>query len=287
MKPSELLSAWLSNRLSPSAYGWLQEKSAQIAAGAPERIVVPAFSAALRHAGKEPLAPDAAALKAAAAASEGWNPSDWSLADAARILLLLSLPQGEASAKMLTRMWQTADVGEAVALQKALPLLPDPPAYMAWAREGVRSNIKLVFDALVLRNPYPARHFDDIGWNQIVAKSFFMDSPLEAVWGLDRRTNPALARMLTDLAFERWAAGRTIGPLVWRCIGPVAGSVPNGRAFEALGRALQDPDPAHRRAAALGLASCKDPEASRLLASAPDLAAAVQDGSLTWETLNG
>lgn len=286
MKPSELLSAWLSTRLSPEAMAWLKEKSAQIAAGAPEKTVSPAFSAAVRHSGKEPLDLGPADLKAAAAAVEGWNPSDWTCDQAARILLLLALPPGEASTRMLTRMYQTADVNEAVALQKALPLLPDPAAYMAWAREGVRSNIKLVYEALGLRNPYPALHFDETGWNQWVAKSFFMESPLEEVWGLDRRNNGALGRMLTDLAFERWAAGRTFGPLMWRCVGPVADSVPEGRAFQALEKALKSSDPAHRKAAALGLAACKAPEAARLLATAPDLASAVKSGKLTWETLN-
>lgn len=301
MRPVDLLLSWLSARISPAATTWLKDRAAQIAAGAPEKSVVPAFSASVRQVGKDPLNLDAAALQAAGEAVEGWNPSDWSLDQSARIFLLLQLPKGEAATRMLLRMWQTADVGEAIALQKALPLLPEPEAYMPWAREGVRSNIKGVFDALILRNPYPALHFDEIGWNQIVAKSFFMDSPLEAVWGLDRRVNPALARMLTDLVFERWAAGRAFGPLMWRCIGPVAETVPGGRAFEALAKALRHPERAHRRAAALGLSACAAPEAARLLASDPEATAVTADskaapvdattgapksGRITWETLD-
>jgi hypothetical protein len=153
---------------------------------------------------------------------------------------------------------------------------------MARAREAIRSNVKLQFDAVAKRNPYAALHVDETGWNQMVTKTFFVDTPLDQVWGLDRRVNPALGRILTDLAFERWAAGRTFGPLLWRCVGPVA----DARGLEGLAKALASGAPAERRAAALALASCKDPEAARILNATPDLAAAVRGGALTWENLH-
>ncbi len=287
MKASDLLQSWLDARLPAPALAWLGEKSAQLAAGAPEKTAFAAFSAAVRHAGKEPLRLGASELRDAALAVEGWDPSGWTAADAARIRLLLALPPGAASARTILQIHQTADVAEAAALQKSLPLLPDPEAHMAWAREGIRSNIQVVFEAIALRNPYPAKHFDEIGWNQMVTKTFFLESPLELVWGLDRRANAALGQILTDLAYERWAAGRGFSPWLWRCVGPVAHTVPGGRAFAALEKTLADMGPeAHRRAAALALAACPAPEAARLLATKPDLAAAVAGGALTWETLN-
>jgi hypothetical protein len=119
-----------------------------------------------------------------------------------------------------------------------------------------------------------------------VTKTFFVDSPLEEVWGLDRRVNPALGRILADLAFERWAAGRTFGPMLWRCVGPVA----DARGLEALRKALTGGDAVHRSAAALALSACKDPEAARILQSAPAPAsaavAAAKSGALTWENLH-
>lgn len=305
MKPTALIRSWLAARLPAPALAWLDGKAAAFAAVAPDKTLFPAFSAAVRHSGKAPLSLPSADLAAAEAAVEGWNPSDWTLDQAARILLLASLPSGPDSARILLQLHQTADVGESVALQKALPLLPEPQAHMHWAREGIRSNLKVVYEAIVLRNPYPALYFDEIGWNQLVSKTFFMESPLEEVWGLDRRANAALARILTDLAYERWAAGRTFSPQLWRCVGPFARAVPAGRAFKALetalaGRTIAAPEgqlgtaapgpggrEAHRRAAGLALAFCKDPVADRLLASAPDLAVAARSGALTWETLNG
>jgi hypothetical protein len=166
-----------------------------------------------------------------------------------------------------------------VALQKSLPLLPDPELHLARAREAIRSNIKLVFEAVALRNPYAARNFDDTGWNQMVVKTFFVDSPLSETWGLDERCNAQLRQMLVDLAQERWAAGRTFSPVLWRCVGPLA----DDKALAALKRALAAGTPAERRAAALALKSCPLPEAARILSSDPALSASVGGGKITWE----
>lgn len=282
MNASELIHSWLVARLPPEPLAWLREKAALLAVDAPEKTVFPTYSGALRHSGKAPLNLDAASLKAAATLVEGWNPREWTADQAARIFLLLALPPTGTSALLMTRLYQTADVGEAVALQLALPLLPNPEAHMAWAREGIRSNIQVVFEAVTLRNPYPAKHFDETGWNQLVTKTFFVEAPLDQVWGLDLRANPALGQILTDLAFERWAAGRTFSPLLWRCVGPVA----DARGLAGLQKVLTEGNSAERRAAALALATCQAPEAARLLAAAPELAASVKTGRLTWENFN-
>jgi hypothetical protein len=228
------------------------------------------------------LALDAAALKAAREAVPGWNPSDWTCDEAARICLLLSLPPDDASAGIMNRLWETADVSEAAALQKAVAVLGNPKGHLARAREALRTNIQAVFEAITLRNPYPALHFDDLGWNQMVVKTFFVNIPLDQVEGLDARVNPALSRMLSDLAHERWAAGRTFSPQLWRCVGPCA----DDRGLEDLKKVLSQGSAAEKRAAALALKSCPDPRAAQILkAAGPALEQAVRDGSLTWENL--
>jgi hypothetical protein len=276
-----LLLDWLKSRLSPGALAWLTEKSSQLASGAPEKTVSLSFSACVRHSGKAPLALDAIALKAAREAVPGWNPSDWTCDEAARICLLLSLPPDAASASIMDRLWETADVSEAAALQKAVAVLGNPAGHLARAREALRTNIQAVFEAIALRNPYPALHFDDLGWNQMVVKTFFVNIPLDQVEGLDARVNPALSRMLSDLAHERWAAGRTFSPQLWRCVGPCA----DDRGLEDLKKALSRGSAAEKRAAALALKSCPDPRAAQILKAEHALEQAVRDGSLTWETL--
>ena len=260
---------------------WIKDKAAALTAAPSDKIAFASFSSCSRYSGKAPLALDAAALQAARQAVPGWNPSDWTCDQAARILLLLSLPSGPASARLMDQMYQTADVDEAVALQKAVAVLPNPEGHLLRAREALRSNIKAVFDAMTLRNPYPALHFDDLAWNQMVVKTFFVDSPIHEIEGLDRRVNAPLSRMLSDLAEERWAAGRGFSPQLWRCVGPRA----DGHGLANLEKVLGQGAPGERRAAALALASCPDPRAATILAAQPALAAAARDGSLTWENL--
>jgi hypothetical protein len=276
-----LLLNWLKSRLAPDAFAWLEEKAALIATGAPEKTVSIAFSTCLRYSGKAPLGLVSADLEAARAAVPGWNPSDWTCDQAARIFLLICLPADAASARIMDRLYETADVGEALALQKSLAVLPNPEGHLARAREAIRSNIKAVFEAIALRNPYPAAQFDEVGWNQMVVKTFFVESPIHEIEGIDRRVNPPLARMLSDLAHERWAAGRDFSPQLWRCVGPCA----DDRGLDDLKKVLSRDAPAEKRAAALALHSCPNPRAAAILQAEPALAAAARAGSLTWENI--
>ena len=69
----------------------------------------------------------------------------------------------------------------------------------------------------------------------MVVKAFFIGSHLWPSQELDRRGNPQLARMLVDLAQERWAAGRPVSGAVWRCVAPHADAEGVARAFETGG----------------------------------------------------
>ena len=279
MSAQTVLLDWLKARIPSAGLAWLEEKAALLATGAPDKTVFASFSACIRHAGKAPLSLSADELRAAGEAVPDWDPSEWTCDEAARVFLLLALPPGPASAKLMDQIWQTADVGEALALQRALAVLPYPEGHMARAREAIRSNIKAVFEAIALRNPYPSLHFDTVGWNQMVVKTFFVDVPLARVAGLDRRANPPLSRMLDDLAHERWAAGRPFPPDLWRCVGPCA----DAKALADLKKVLATGTPAEKRAAALALKSCPDPQAATILASDPALSEAARSGRLTWE----
>jgi hypothetical protein len=185
-----------------------------------------AFAQAFRRFGPALLSPSPARLGKAASLAPGWDPSDWTREQAARAALLLSLPATTESAALMDRLFEGADVGEAAALLKALPLLPLPEAHLRRAREGARSNVRTSFEAVALRNPYPARYFDEGAWNQLIAKALFVGAPLDPIVGLDRRANPALARLLIDHVAERESAGRTYDPGLWRLVEPFAGKEP-------------------------------------------------------------
>ena len=283
MTPELLLKQWLDSRLKADARAWLADAAEKLRNGGDTELYR-SVSLVTRKIGKADLALKSEELKQAAVAREGWDPSDWSLDQAARIYLLLV--SGSDGAKFLRRLDQlcnTADVGELVAFYRGLPLYPDQSRYVLRAAEGVRTNMKAVFEAVAHRNPYPAEQLSEPAWNQMVLKTLFIGSTLHPVIGLDRRANAGLARMLCDYAHERWAAGRPISHELWRCVGPYA----RGEMLGDLGRVLEKGTDPERTAAALALASSPDPAATGLLWAYPELSIAVNENKVSWQTLAG
>ena len=172
-------------------------------------------------------------------------------------------------------------MAELVALYQCLPLLPFPEQHTHRAAEGIRSNITAVFNAVALENPYPAEYLDDIGWNQLVVKALFVGTPLHPIQGFERRLNPQLTQMLTDYAHERWAAGRTVHPELWRGVALFA-TEENLSDFERL---LSSADPLERDAGALACMDATNPKLRALLNPYPDQRQRIQSGQLSWAKL--
>ena len=279
---SDLLTLWLRRQLPQSASDWLEGQLANLAGAAADRELYVALGMAPRKLGRSDLDLTDADLEAAEQARPGWDPRGWSVDQAGRILILLHAGgTGERFAARFVQLCRTADVAEAIALYRGLPLYPDPQLLEAQAAEGTRTNMRAVFEAVAHRSPYPKEQFAENRWNHMVLKALFVGSTLHPILGLDARANPTLARMLCDYAHERWAAGRPVSPELWRCVGPHA----DAEALGDLQRVLATGDATERKAAALALAACPDTKASALLGQAPDLAAAVARGELTWDNL--
>jgi hypothetical protein len=215
-----LLHQWLSRQVEPKGMTWLEEKRRKIEQGALDSVFFTAFSAVPRYLGKEDLKLLPEDWSAIAQIRPGWSPEDWSVDRVARTLLVLSLPHASADdyCEKLERAFNAADVSELVALYQALPLLPYPERFRLRAAEGVRSNMTAVFNAVALRNPYPAEYFDEIAWNQMILKALFVGSPLHLIQGLEQRANPELSQMLLDYADERKAAHRSVSPELWELV---------------------------------------------------------------------
>lgn len=111
---------------------------------------------------------------------------------------------------LLLRCYRTSGNEERAALLRVLPLLPQPERFLAIATDACRTHVQDVFEAIACDNPYPARHFDQASFNQLVVKALFVGAPLARVEGLRARDNPELSRMVRDYASERRAAGRAI-----------------------------------------------------------------------------
>jgi len=280
MQPLELLRSWVLCQAGDQA-GWFADRLEALGAGAAERELHIVLGLAPRRLGKADLALTEADEAAAAAAHPGWRPRGWSVDGAARVAALLTYRGRRPFAETFKDLRRTSDVAEMIALYRGLPLYPEPGSLEFEVGEGLRSNIRAVFEAIAHDNPYPRDRFDEHRWNHMVLKALFVDSRLAPIIGLDQRANPELARILRDFAHERWAAGRRVPGELWRCVGPFAD---DEAALDDLGRALAG-GPAERAAAALALTASPAAGAAAILAAAPELARAAADGALSWDAL--
>jgi hypothetical protein len=277
-----LLREWLLRQLDAQRGAWLEAQIAALNQDPADAALDIALGMIPRRLGKDALALTAPDLAAAGKAVEGWDPRSWGVTDAARILVLSGLPAApQPFAVRFRALCATADVAELITLYRGLPLYPDPADLEPQVGEGLRSNMRGVFEAIAHHNPYPKAHFDDHRWNHMVLKALFIGSPLAPIQGLDERANPELARIMCDFAHERWAAGRPVPFEIWRCVGPFA----EGQAIDDLARALASGEAIERRAAALALAASPDRRAVQLLQEVPALAGDISRHRLTWATL--
>jgi hypothetical protein len=181
----------------------------------------------------------------------------------------------------IENLFLAADMNELVALYSALPLLDYPSRWKARCAEGIRSNIGDVLTAVMCDNPYPAAHLDEPAWNQLVMKAFFTDKPVDRIYRLDQRANAELAKILSDYAHERWAAGRRINPQLWRCVAKFI----DERNFADIQRIGDSNDPLEREAAALVCSGSDYPSAQEWLGRHEGLKTAIDNKTLSWSTI--
>jgi hypothetical protein len=279
----EAIHAWLFGRLAPDGQAWLDQQLQRIRGGERAAALSVAIASAPRRLGKGALALDATERAVAEALAPGLDTEPWTVEQAARILLLLASFEGNEAefAERLMALFRSGETGEQIAVLRGLPLFPAEPLLLPVAGEAVRSALQPVFEAVAHRNPFPARHFSEAMWNQMVVKALFIGSILATIQRLDERRNAELARMLVDYAHERWAARRPVSPELWRCVGPFASE----GYFADLVKVFRTGAPAERNAAALALSECPTPEALVELETAPTLWRDIRSGRLTWSNI--
>ncbi|MGB3142620.1 MAG: EboA domain-containing protein [Maribacter sp.] len=176
---------------------------------------------------------------------------------------------------------QVADTGELETFLKSLILLPNPEAYKQTAVEALRTNIAVIFDAICMNNPYPAKYFNDQQWNQMYLKAAFMERDLSQIVAVDERANEDLTRIISDYAHERWAASRKIEPMFWR---PVSKFL-NEQLLEDMKRLLDSEDIIENRAGALCCKHSENEKAITLLNQYPDVKQEIETNKINWNTL--
>jgi hypothetical protein len=210
-RAQELL-AVIEPRMQPAAREWLVE--AFPARGRPfaRAQLFGHYAAASRCAGRLALGSDGrqALLDAGIAVPEAWSAAD--LARAVLLLGALDLRPADEHVGLATEAFRKGDSAERVGVLRALSLFPEPARFAELAIEACRTHVLDVFAAIACENPFPAPHFPQPSFNQLVMKALFLELALERVIGWRTRSNAELRRAAADYAAERRAAGRPVPP---------------------------------------------------------------------------
>lgn len=210
MSSSGAIVELLSGRLSSDGATWLREALGEVERN--REALAPRWSGAARRLGRAPLAvtdAEAATLRAGGA----FVPEGWGADECGRVLLLLAamgaIPAAEQVA-VVEEIYRTGEIRERQAVLRSLAHLPEPERFVSLAVESVRANVLSELEAIACENPFPARHFPEAAFNQLVLKSIFNGISLRRIAGLPARRGPELVRMVTAYASERRAAGRPV-----------------------------------------------------------------------------
>ena len=204
------LQSALQVRTSGEAARWFQEALKEAQSGPQERLLAIYTGASMRL-GRLPLAAPAGEYFTTAA--EGLALDEWSLEDAARATFLLARADSASPGDFQADAQACFEMGDAREQQswlRAVVLLPAPDRFLPLVIDACRTNILPLFEAVACGNPYPSRYFPDRNFNQLVMKALFNGVRLDRIVGLAARANTELARMATDFAAERRAAGRSV-----------------------------------------------------------------------------
>ncbi|WP_411273635.1 EboA domain-containing protein [Daejeonella sp.] len=264
------------SNISSEAWAWLEEKLDLTEISAINTV----FSLMPRKTGKEIINITPSEEMIIEEIKPGWSLNGWATDRLCRVCFLMHLDSDEKNRyfKTIEDLFLAAEMTELVALYSSLPVLALPEIWKMRCAEGIRSNIGTVLEAIMYENPYAAAHLDEKAWNQLVMKAFFTDKNVNRIYGYDARANAELALILSDYAHERWAAGRSVNPLLWRSTAKFIDS----RLKKDLEKALSEGNLKEQQAAALTIFHSNSAEAKELLKNFSELVSAIEKNELTW-----
>jgi len=178
----------------------------------------------------------------------------WDAGGAARVVLALRAAARAADVRQgvgaIQALYRSGDESEKVAVVRALSAFGPGDALKLIALDAGRTNSVVLFAALAFDNPFPAAHYSEHEFNQLVLKAVFVEVRVQHVFALHDRANPALSRMCEDYVDERTAAGREFPAGLWAALAPYASE----RAVDMLLEAVVDADTDHRELASTAAA---------------------------------
>jgi hypothetical protein len=269
----------ITDRVSVDTWQWLTEKASLISKDENIQNFRVAFAATTRKTGKQPVVLTEGDINEIQQIRPHLTIQHWAIDRLCRVWLLmhLSVSDKEKYFRSIESLFPTAEMNEQVALYSALPVLAYPAMWRERCAEGIRSNIGDVLESIMCNNPYPSENLDEAAWNQLVLKAIFTEKPIHQIINLDERANQNLANTLIDYAHERWAAHRTVHPLLWRCVGKFI----NGKNFPDIMRIAFSERTVEREAAALACVQSSYAPALELVETNAELQGIVKSG-ITW-----
>jgi hypothetical protein len=200
-------------RTTDAQRAWMENAVSAVSADPTDRSLLRAYTEASRFLGKNALNLTSEELSRLALIDPMVVTERWACDDLGRVLLLLAMASRldhSAFVDRTVRCYRLGDSREQQSWLRGLSLLPGCEAFLDLAIDSCRTNILPLFESIATDNPYPARYFPDLNFNQMVMKCLFNAVPLNRVAGLEGRLNPELSRMAEDYAKEREAAGRSV-----------------------------------------------------------------------------
>jgi hypothetical protein len=276
------LAACIKSHVSADVWNWLEEKASLVGKNGNVQNFMVAFAATTRKAGKQPVVLSEKEIAEIQHIRSHLTVQHWAIDRLCRVWLIMHLDATDQQKYIRTieSVFPTAEMSEQVALYSALPVLAYPESWRGRCAEGIRSNIADVLESIMCNNPYPSENLDEPAWNQMVLKAIFTEKPINKIVNLDERANQSLANTLSDYAHERWAAHRTVHPLLWRCVGGFI----NEKIFPDIMRIAFSENSVEREAAALACAQSSYIPAVELTEKNTEHRAIVKSG-MTWEDL--
>jgi hypothetical protein len=206
-------------RVEPAAAQWLADALA--ACSRDREALLVAVAGAGRRLGRSPVELTPAERAGAREAGMEAPPEAWGVDECGRGALVLAglTPRSPEQRKgLVADLFYRGEYRERQALLRVLAYLPEPEAHLEVAVEACRSSVQGVFEAIACENPYPARHFTETSFNQMVLKALFTGAAVARIAGLERRANADLVRMAEGYASERRAASRPVPPDIDRIL---------------------------------------------------------------------
>jgi hypothetical protein len=199
----------LTSRLSDEAASWFRQALHKVRAkGEATDAFLIMWSGAGRRLGQAILLGPSDEEKRLPFFPDGWGADEFGRTLLLQAALAARLP--EAHAALVNELFTTGDLRERQAVMRALPHLPAPERFVTVAVEAVRNNAVPVIEAIACENSFPARHFSDEAFNQLVLQCLLCEVSLARVVELPRRVTPELRRLVESYASERRGAGRAV-----------------------------------------------------------------------------